>query len=106
MVFSRANGVFARAMQDADVPSLHHFAGFGTIRPSITSCETAPRLPVEFKRVTQRSPLQSSTSWPSTICFAQTVASASLLQTNARKLVIFPSCPMMWHVILLRCDAG
>ena len=47
------------------------------------------------RRMTNLSPLQSSISWPSTSCFAHTVASSSPSQTNARELIKCPSSSTM-----------
>jgi len=47
-------------------------------------------------RITKRSPLQSSRSWPSTSCLAKTIASLSSAHVKARDAIKWPSLPTVY----------
>jgi hypothetical protein len=57
-------------------------------RPAGSSCLAVRRhsLPFGCNLAMKRSPLHSSTSWPSINCFAQVMASVSSAQRKARQL--------------------
>lgn len=76
----------------------------GSARSPVTSPEIAPSSPVALKRVTKR--FRSSTLWPSTSCWAHTIACSSLAHTNVLRLMkpVFPHDVNVVHVHL--SDAG